>query len=516
MKRGLFFADAKTRRSFLASFFVPFLQTRLRYPREKSHKGVLKMNQNGQFKKEMGLFSAINLIAGIMIGSGIFYIGGFVLERTNYSLGLSIGVWLIAGILTLLCGLCFAELGTLFKKAGGSYVYLREAYGDKVAFLSGFTSFFISGAGSNAALAIALMSVSSQLLPLDSANQKIGAALIIILLSMMNIFGVRLGALIQNISMMGKLIPILLITVCGVWMGQEPISLLNTTVNETSPSVFNLFSMVGFAIIASLWAYEGWDNLNRVTEELKDVSKNLPRAIIGAITLVTIIYTLFHVAVFRSVPLEAMQSSIEGGNYYIGIEAASHLFGRAGSILVSLGAMISIFGSLNGCILAFPRSYYAMANDGVFFKQFGRLHPKYGTPMYATIGQCLMSILLVFSSTLSGLTSMVVFSGWIFTLLSVYSLFIFRRRLPEAKRDYRVWGYPVVPIGAIAITTFILYNSFIEDPVTAIVGCFIPVVGLPVYYFYHRRAQQSELNVCVNESVTEVEGEINHEPATVL
>lgn len=442
----------------------------------------MRKQETGQFKKEMGLFSGISLIAGIMIGSGIFYIGGIVLERTQFSLSTSILVWTIGGVLTLLCGLCYAELGASMPKSGGGYLYLKEAFGEKVAFLSGWSSFLVSASGSNAALAIALVSLLSTIIPISGIGVKLLAALTIIGLSIVNILGVKIGSFIQNLLMVAKLIPIILIIILGFSMGDIPLS--ETMISSKTTFEGGLFTIVAFAIIASLWAYEGWTNLNTVVEEMKDVKRNLPLALIGAISLVTLVYVLFHLAIFRIVPLSQLQTAIEGGDYYIGIQAAVSLFGAAGGMVVTIGAFISIFGSLNGCILAFPRAYYAMAKDDLFFKGFGELHPKYGTPVKSIIGSCVISVLLVFSGNLSQITSMVVFSGWVFTLLTICSIFIFRRKYPTLERPYKVWGYPIVPILAVLVTLFILVNSFLEDPRSALIGCLVPLTGVPIYFAF--------------------------------
>lgn len=247
-------------------------------------------------KREVSLFGGISVLAGIMIGSGIFYIGAIVLQRSGMNLGLALLVWLIGGLVTLLSGICFAELGAMMPKAGGYYVYLREAYGERVAFMCGITNFFLSSSGSIAALAVAFGAALSSIYPLDPLVQKGIALASIFLLTVLNIRGVKLGSTVQNLFMILKMLPIVLILVCGLAMGTQSPDLLTFELPAThaAPSFLELCSMVGFAVIATLWAYEGWTNLNTIAEEIKNPKRNIPLALILSITGVAILYVLFN------------------------------------------------------------------------------------------------------------------------------------------------------------------------------------------------------------------------------
>lgn len=438
-------------------------------------------NLDTELKREMGLFSAASVIAGIMIGSGIFYIGSFVLQRSNGAPGFSLMVWVAGGIITLLAGLCYAELGAAMPKSGGAYVYLREAYGPMLAFLSGWTSFLVFASGSISALAVGLATYFSAFWPLSGMAIKIFAVAVIIILTVINCFGVKFGSLVQNIFMIGKLVPILLIAVLGLIMGtvHNPMT-MSPVAAGSSGSFVGPFAI---ALIASLWAYEGWTNLNTVAEEIKNPRKNLPLAIIIAITGVTLVYVIFNYALFRVLPVQA----IIAADPKPGAVAAERLLGSAGGAVFVLGAFISIFGSCNGCVLAFPRYYYAMAKDGLFFRLFGEVHPKYRTPVPALIASAVVSILLIFTGTFSQLTTMVVFSSWVFYVLTIGSVFVLRKKYPDMKRPYKVWGYPVVPIIATLAATFILLNSLLTDPRSSIIGLIVPVIGVPVYFAFRKR-----------------------------
>ena len=227
-------------------------------------------------RREVGLFGGISVLAGIMIGSGIFYIGGIVLERSGGNLGLALLVWAVGGLITLLSGICFAELGAMMPKAGGYYVYLREAYGERVAFMCGITNFFLSSAGSISALALAFAAAISSMVPMGELAQKAIALGSILLLTLINIRGIRQGSMVQNIFMVLKLLPIALIIICGLAMGNESPNWFSFPEGVETPSIGTILSMMAFAVLATLWAYEGWTNLNTIAEEIKEPKRNIP------------------------------------------------------------------------------------------------------------------------------------------------------------------------------------------------------------------------------------------------
>lgn len=430
-----------------------------------------------ELKREMGLFSAVSIIAGIMIGSGIFFIGSFVLQRSNKAPGFSILVWLAGGIVSLLAGLCYAELGAAMPRSGGAYVYLREAYGPLVGFLSGWTFFLVGASGSIAALAVGLGTYFSNLYHLSPLAIKMFAVVVIIFLTAINCLGIKFGSLIQNIFMIGKLIPILIIIALGLALGhQHPQMTMSPGTGSTFLGTFAV------ALIASLWAYEGWTNLNTVAEEIKNPRRNLPLAITIAITGVTVIYILFNYALLKILPVGVIASNANPG-----AAAAVSILGSAGGILVTIGAFLSIFGSCNGCVLTFPRLYYAMAKDGLFFKWFEKIHPQYKTPVPALIASAVVSIALIFVGSFSQLTTMVVFSQWIFYILTISSVFILRKKYPDMERPYKVIGYPVLPILVILVSLFILINTLIGDPRSSLIGLIVPIVGIPVYFIFKNK-----------------------------
>ncbi len=438
------------------------------------------------FKKEIGLFSGINVLVGIIIGSGVFYLGSHILLNTKMSMGYALLAWIIGGLVSLLGGLCFAELGAMMPKAGGMYVYLSEGYHPVVGFMNEWTSILISGAGSNAALAIAFPTALAVLLPMSEVTIKVLAVISILVLSAINYVGVKFGAWVQNIFTVAKTIPLILIIVLGIFGGTQSPSLSLAAPEGTS--AFGVISMVGLAVMTSMWAYDGWTNLNSVAEEIKQPQKNLPRAIIIALVGITIVYTLFNFAIYRVLPFEQVKNFIDGGQMYLGTEAAISIMGVGGGILVAVTMAISMFGSLNGCIMSFPREYYALGNDGAFFSFYGKLHPKYKTPGNAIIAQCAVSIVLVLLRNLGQLTALVVFSSLLFKMLTMFTVIIFRKTKPDMARPYKVpLTYVTVIIACLAFVG-LLVSTFMGDIVTSVIGLGVPVVGAVVYFaFFHKK-----------------------------
>lgn len=446
-------------------------------------------SEQTEMRREVTLFGGISVLAGIMIGSGIFYIGGIVLERAGMSLGLALLVWIIGGLVTLMSGICFAELGAMIPKAGGYYVYLREAYGERVAFMCGFGNFMLSSPGSVAALAVAFAAALSSIWQIDPTMQKVIAVTSVILLTLLNMRGVKLGSSLQNIFMVLKLFPILVLLFCGLFMGKYSPDLFSMP--GEMPSISSLLSMIGFAVIATLWAYEGWTNLNTIAEEIKNPKRNIPLSLIFAITGVGLLYVLFNYSIFRVVPPEMIVSMVESGNYYIGTEAAKELFGGAGMYIVGAAMILAIFNSLNGCVMVFPRMFYAMARDGALFKSLGKLHPEYRTPINAQIACAIISIVLILSRSLSELTSLVALCGMIFHGMAFFSVIVLRKKYPTMERPYKVWFYPFTVLIICAVMIGLIVNTVANDPFTVVLGAIVPLLGLVIYEVLFRKSHEA-------------------------
>ena len=441
-------------------------------------------------KREMGLFGGIGIIAGIVVGSGIFYLGSYVLERTHMSMGLALVCWVVGGVVSILGGLCFAELGACDPAAGGMVVYLDKAYHPVVGYMFGFTSFLLSGAGSISAVAIALPTALQGYFGFSEMTIKIIAIALIILLTVYNCYGIKLGTILQNVSLVAKLVPIAIIVIGALVMGRQSPDLSLVPADGTPVSFGSMIGMIAFATVATLWAYEGWTNANAVAEEIKNPGKNLPGALIIGIGACTVLYVLFNFAIYRVIPHNEIVSYIESGNLYLGTEVANRIFGGLGGGLVLAAMLIAMFGSANGMIIAFARYYYAMAIEGHFFKSFATVSKKTQVPVVSLFWQAVIAIVLVLLRNLDQLTSLVVFSGMVFNLLVVIAVFIYRKKFPNLERPYKAWGYPVTVIISVLLFAGLMINTFIEDPVTSIIGLAVPAIGAAVYFIFDAKLKK--------------------------
>jgi len=417
-------------------------------------------------EKSLNLWSGMSLLAGIMIGSGIFFLGGQILGRIGNSLPLSLLAWFVGGIITLFSGLSYAELGSLFPENGGYYLYLKEAYGKKVAFLSGTMNLVLASSGSIALLAVLFAQVLSNIFVELGSVINLVAILAIIVLTIINYLGLKVGAITQVVFMVAKLIPIVMIIVMGVLTGDQAIVTTNTL---SSLSLFEVVVAFGFAVVGTLWAYEGWTNLNSVAGHMKNANKDLPKALVFAIVGVLVIYVLFIFSLYRLVAYQALTEAYNG--WFI-FNAAYVLFGDAGQLVIMISVAISVFGALNGSILVFPRIYQKMAEDGLFFKQFATLDKRFKTPLLALSISALMSLLLiVLGFDVNALLTFVVFAGLIFNTLIFVSVFLFRKRKPlHDFPRYQTWGYPYVPALAIFGMVMLLISTLIESLVPSLIG----------------------------------------------
>jgi APA family basic amino acid/polyamine antiporter len=449
-----------------------------------------------KLKKELGLFSSVAVLAGIMIGSGIYFFSMLVLGLASNSLGLSLLAWVVGGIITLFSALTYAELGTLFPKTGGYYVYLRKAYGKRIAFLSGITNFFLSSSGSIALLALLFAQVIGYMI---GANGGVGfdapvvgliAAIVILILSLINYLGIQYGKVVQNIFFVAKLIPLVTVIFYGLFFGtQTNIFASNGSENiETGLLVSGLL----FAVARTLFAYEGWTNLNTVAEEMKDTKKDLPKALTIAVVLVMSVYVLFVIGLYRIITPETL-ANLGTGAVEAGFDLGA-VYSAFGSIFSSFdigllgyvvfGAIaISIFGSLNGSILSFPRVYLAMAEDETLPKVFAKVDPKFQTPWVAILGQTIVSLIIVLFGydNVNFLLSIILFGALVFNTLIFLSVFTFRKTMPEAERPYRVWGFPYVPRLAILGMLILLVVTMINSFEASMVGVFVILIGNGFY-----------------------------------
>ena len=457
--------------------------------------------KNGQFRKVIGLFGGISLVAGEIIGSGVYYLGSYVLERTDFSFGLALLCWLIGGLVSTLGGLCFAELGASRPVAGGMTVYLSEAYHPALGFINGFSSFILTASGSIASLAMASVVGLNGLLGLSDIQIKIIAILIIVVFTIINLFGAKYGMVISNITMVLRLIPLFLIIFLGFFNGNESVNLSLSIANTRAggQGIFGIISLIAYTTFASLWAYEGWTNLNTVGEEIKNPEKNVPIAIIISMLLVTGTYVLFNFALYKIIPAKEIIEMIKAGDLYVGNAVAQRLLGNAGYYVVLAGMTIGIIGMTATDILVFPRTYYAMAKEGYFPKSFSKINEKTGVPVNATIASSIISIVLVIFNSLQELTDLLVTLSALLNCLCIAAVIIYRKKYPDMKRPYMVWGGVPMIIVTIGLFAVLLINEFISDPKAAIIGLSIPLLGYIVYLYYRKKSGKEYSGTGINE-----------------
>ncbi|MGE5675210.1 MAG: APC family permease [Mycobacterium leprae] len=436
-----------------------------------------------QLRRDLGLPQATFTVVGVVIGSGIFALPAVVFAKTQAP-GLGILAWVLGGLISLAAGLTVAELAAAMPKAGGTYVYLREAYGDWMGFLQGWATFLAYSSALQAALAIVFTTYLTALIPLSHTAQIVIGLILLVLLNGINTVGVRFGGWIQVVATVGKLVPIALLILFGL--------LHLHTANLTPvmpPAGVSLTAAVAGAVLPILWAYDGWINLGQMAEEVKNPQRTLPLAIIGGLILVLVVYTLFNVALVGVIPAAAIATMDKPV-----VPMAQQLFGSAGSKLITVGMLISMFGTLNGMIMTTPRYYYAMAKDGLFpaAKQVATLHPRFQTPVWAIWLGFAWAVVLLLSGQFGQLLNLIVFVAWLFYTFSMAAVFVLRRTRPELKRPYKAWGYPVVPLVGIGSGIWILASTFTSDPKTALLGLGLTLTGVPLYWWLRRSKRAAE------------------------
>lgn len=443
------------------------------------------------FKKAITLTGGISILTGIMVGSGIFFVGSLVLDTTNYSSGFALLAWIIGGLLTVSYALMYGELGSKYPKVGGYYAYLKKAYGPVVGFSAGFFNFVLASSGSVAVLALAFSEVSNNILltvsegavSLSSPVQIGVAGLMIGLLTLMNVFGVKLNTFFLKIIMVVKFIPIVTLIILGFTVGSVPLEL---SFDMGGVGFFEGVSLLGFAVIFTFWAYEGWTNLNTVAEEMKNPRRDLPKALLITMVGVTLLYVLYQASIFQSIDQATLQGTYESGFLFIGIPATMALVGEWGSYVIMGTIFIAILGALNASILSFSRVYFALAADFKVLKPLATLNDTYQTPVKALIVSAVMALILL-PFQISDLISLVAFGGLVFNTLIFISLFINRRRDPDAE-GYSVPFFPVLPAVTIGVTLLLLVAIFIQNPVFSLVGLAVILLSVPAYYALERLA----------------------------
>jgi len=489
--------------------------------------------------KGLGLTSATTLVMGSMIGSGIFIVSAGIARQVD-SPALLIGAWLLTGFLTITAALAYGELAAMMPRAGGQYVYLRESLGPLWGFLYGWTLFLVIQTGTIAAVGVAFGKFAGFFFKSISADNWIGyhahvpayhlgpmvlgdmnvglntqnllGIIIILILTLVNVFGIRTGAVIQNIFTISKVSALLGLVLVGIFVGRQPQAIAENfghfwhnagwSLHQIQPGVWvGTLTVLCVAQVGSLFSADAWNNVTFTAGEVKNPSRNLPLSLALGTGTVIALYVAVNFIYLSVLPLHGDPNGatvLARGIQYatderVGTAAMFQMFGQTGAALMAVAILLSTFGCNNGLILAGARVYYAMAKDGLFFRPASKIHPKYKTPAIALVIQAIWTCLLCLSGTYGQLLDYIIFAVLVFYILTIVGLFVLRRTRPAAERPYRAWGYPVLPAIYIGIALFIDIVLLRYKPQYTWPGLIIVLLGIPVYFLWsHRGADRRQ------------------------
>ena len=490
-----------------------------------------------KFVRGLGLLDSTMIVAGSMIGSGIFIVSADITRQVG-SAGWLLMVWLITGVLTVVAALSYGELAAMMPRAGGQYVYLREAYSPLWGFLYGWTLFLVIQTGTIAAVAVGFARYLGVLVPaisptawiippinisgsyaLSLSAQQLVAIFIIVLLTFINTRGLRIGKLIQNIFTSAKTLALIALILIGLLIGRNADALRANFTDFWTPhgvepikpdlsflpsvtaaaGAFGLLIAFCVAQVGSLFSADAWNNITFTAGEVKEPRRNIPLSLAAGTGLVIALYLLANLAYLCMLPLDKIQHAPDDR---VATAAMETVFSGGGAVIMAVAIMISTFGCTNGIILAGARVYYAMARDGLFFKATGKLN-SCSVPAFGLVLQCVWTCLLVLPRTrsrdlvtglekygnlYSNLLDYVVFAVLIFYVLTIAGLFILRRTRPEAERPYRAFGYPIVPALYLVAASVISLVLLLYQTKTSWPGLLIVLTGVPVYFLWKRGA----------------------------
>ncbi|MBD5586831.1 amino acid permease [Clostridium botulinum] len=436
----------------------------------------MKDAKEENLQKNLGLFDAIAIVIGMVIGSGIFFKPAIVFKNAGSPM-LGILAWLAGGVITIASGLTVAEIAAAIPKTGGIFVYIKELYGEKFAFLLGWVQSIVYIPGSAAALSIILSIQITSFIPLTAIEQKVLAIAFIIFIMILNIISTKLVSKMQGVISIAKLIPIIAIIALGFIKGTAKGDILNISSSST-------VSGFGAALLGTLWAYDGWISVGNMAGELKNPKKDLPRSIIIGLGTTIVVYVLINLALINIMPMGAIITSEKPAS-----DAAVVLLGSTGAKIISAGILISIFGALNGYLMTGVRIPLAMSQDRSipFSKYFSKVHEKSGTPVNAFIFETVLACLYVLSGSFNVLTDLVMFVLWIFFTMAVTGIFVLRTKFKHLDRPYKVPLYPLVPLIGIIGSGYIIISTLITNTFYALCGIGITLLGLPVYSYIKKQ-----------------------------
>jgi APA family basic amino acid/polyamine antiporter len=508
-------------------------------PATRADDWAIHTHQDKELVKALGLTSATMLVMGSMIGSGIFIVSAEI-SREVSSPALLIGAWLVTGFLTIVGALCYGELAAMMPRAGGQYVYLRESLGPLWGFLYGWTLFLVIQTGTIAAVGVAFGKFLGIFWPAISSThwilhfwkvptftigpmvlggmdvglntQNLTAILVVVILSVINIFGIKTGAIIQNVFTAAKVSALLGLIIFGVLLGRNAQAVATNfganfwknaglgTLHDLGGGVLvSTLTVLAIAQVGSLFSADAWNNVTFTAGEVKNPSRNLPLSLALGTGVVIALYIGCNFIYLSALPLWGSPTGttlLERGIQYaaedrVGTATMTQMFGAAGGALMAIAIMISGFGCCNGLILAGARVYYAMAKDGLFFSSIARLHPKYKTPAVSLMVSMVWTCILCVSGSYGQLLDYIIFAVLVFYILTIIGLFVLRRTHPEAERPYKAIGYPVLPAVYIVMALFIDVVLLRYKPQYTWPGLCIVLLGIPVYYVWHSRGKPS-------------------------
>ena len=450
------------------------------------------------------------LVVGTVIGTGVFIKTAIMAQDTG-SASTVLLAWVAAGVLSMCGALTYAELGAMLPHAGGEYVYLRHAYGELAAFLFGWMRFVVGGTGSIAILGVGFATFLSAIVPITSVwatsrfvllgqtidwqfgSKQLVAVAAIMFFAVINCLTVVVGGRVQSLLTVLKLGGIAAV-VLGVFFNSNTADWSHLAATDTANS--SGAAAFGLAMLAALWAYDGWNNMPMAAGEVKDPGRNVPFALIGGMAVVTLIYCAANLAYFYALPFGEVITS-NSTRYRdalpVATKAAQTVFGDGGGRLISLAFIFSALGALNGATLTGARVPYAMARDGVFLSRVAVLSERTRVPVYALLLQATWASVLAISGTFDQLSDYVIFASWIFYGLVTSSVFVLRRKMPDAPRPYKTLGYPIVPLVFVLVAAWLVMNTLVNRPVESLAGLVLIGLGLPVYFYYRPRASKALL-----------------------
>ena len=445
--------------------------------------------QPQQLPRSLGLKHAIAIVVGTIIGSGIFLVPKEMMQAVG-SPKIVYLAWIVGGLLSIFGALTYAELGALKPQAGGEYVYVRDGYGPLAGFLYAWTWFVIAKPASIATITTGLMRILGTFqvfsflpntafkIPFGVTWAQIGAILATLAISALNYIGVRKAGDFQYIFTWLKVL--MIFAIVGIAFSFSGGTFHNfSTVFAGATGGLNGFMI---ALVAALWAYDGWNDLNMVSEEIEHPERNIPLGLIVGVLVVAALYMATNAAVQYVLPAAQVAASDRPAS-----DATRLAIGAAGAMIVSAGMALSMFVGLNGTTMSGGRVPFAVARDGYFFRVLAQVHPKFLTPGNALIVQAVLScILLLLVARFQQLFSIAIFAEWLFYMIAASTIFIFRKRMPDAPRTYRTWGYPAVPAIFIAAAAFLLYSTFTENLKRSLLGMAVILAGIPVFLYFKK------------------------------